>query len=189
MAWPGVARLVDVITSGDFDGCTREAFRELALAEEGLLTVHRVKCRAAQIHPSGVRDVLSYLRATLPLVRRRLRGEPYDVVHLFYLARYRAMLPLLNLGDLPVVVSHRVGRPGPLGCHGPSPAGLWRRADRVVAVCESLGRGDPARVADQRYHGDSGRRGPRPVPSDASAPALLARPLSRGGAAGGARRV
>jgi glycosyltransferase involved in cell wall biosynthesis len=129
---------VDVVTSGDFDGRTQEPFRDADSGEEGLLTVQRVKCRRAQIQPSGVRDVISYLRATVPVVRHRLRSEPYDLVHLFFSPATSTMLPLLNLGDVPVVVSHR--------CSAPShpllralTRWIWRRADRVVAVCESLG--------------------------------------------------
>ncbi|MEZ0333673.1 MAG: glycosyltransferase family 4 protein [Gemmatimonadales bacterium] len=146
----GRGAVVDVITSGDFDGCTREPFRGPALVEEGLLTVHRVKCRGAQIHPSGLRDVLSYLRATLPLVRQRLRGEPYDVVHLFFSPATAAMLPLLNLGDLPVVVSHRSEIPDHWAPRALT-RWLWRRADRVVAVCESLGQEIRRASPHQRY--------------------------------------
>ncbi len=130
--------MVDVVTSGDLDGRTQELFRDTSTSEEGLLTVYRVKCGQAQIHPSGVGDVLSYLRATLPLVRHRLRETRYDVVHLVFSSGTGAMLPLLGLDDIPLVVSHRTAVPG-----HPVPRTLarwiWRRADRVVAVCESLG--------------------------------------------------
>jgi glycosyltransferase involved in cell wall biosynthesis len=129
---------VDVVTSGDFDGRTQEPFHDTDSGEAGLLTVHRVKCRRAQIQPSGARDVLSYLRATVPLVRHRLGSEAYDLVHLFFSPATGAMLPLLNLGNVPLVVSHRSA----ISSH-PALRGLtrwiWRRADRVVAVCESLG--------------------------------------------------
>jgi glycogen synthase len=122
---------VDVVTSGDFDGRTQEPFL-------GVLTVQRVRCRRAQIQPSGLRHVLGYLRATAPVVRHHLRHERYDLVHVFSSTATAAMVPLLNLGKVPVVVSHR------------SPVSeqrilramtrwIWQRADRVVAVCESLG--------------------------------------------------
>jgi glycosyltransferase involved in cell wall biosynthesis len=137
---------VDVVTSGDFDGRTQEPFRDADSGEDGLLTVHRVKCRRAQIHPSGVRDVISYLRATVPVVRHRLRSEQYDVVHLFFSPATGAMLPLLNLGDVPIVVSHRSSAPSHPLLRALT-RWIWRRADRVVAVCESLGneirRGSP----------------------------------------------
>ncbi len=130
--------IVDVVTSGDFDGRTQEPFRDADSGEDGLLTVHRVKCRRAQIQPSGVRDIVSYLRATVPLVRSRLRTEPYDLVHLFFSPATGAMLPLLGLGDVPVVVSHRTAVPSHLVLRTLT-RWIWQRADRVVAVCESLG--------------------------------------------------
>jgi glycosyltransferase involved in cell wall biosynthesis len=137
---------VDVVTSGDFDGRTQEPFRDADSGEDGLLTVQRVKCRRAQIQPSGVRDVISYLRATVPVVRHRLSSEPYDLVHVFFSSATGAMLPLLNLGDVPVVVSHRSSAPSRPLLRALT-GWIWRRADRVVAVSESLGneirRGSP----------------------------------------------
>jgi glycosyltransferase involved in cell wall biosynthesis len=82
-------------------------------------------------------------------VRHRLREERYDVVHFFYSLPTGAMLPLLGLGSTPVVLSLRGWDvPG----HDPTQHSLerlhrmlrpftrwiWRRADRVVTVCESL---------------------------------------------------
>jgi glycosyltransferase involved in cell wall biosynthesis len=131
--------MVDVVTSGDFDGRTQEPFRDAGSSEGGLLTIHRVKCRRAQIQPSGARDVLSYLRATAPLVRHRLRDEHYDVVHVFLSPATGTMLPLLNLRDLPIVVSHRSAVPDNRLLRTLT-RWIWQRADRVVAVCESLGR-------------------------------------------------
>jgi glycosyltransferase involved in cell wall biosynthesis len=73
------------------------------------------------------------------------------VVHVFFSLPTGALLPLLNLRGTPVVVSLRGSDvPG----YDPYNAGIqrfhrllapltrwiWRRADRVVAVCESLGR-------------------------------------------------
>jgi glycosyltransferase involved in cell wall biosynthesis len=128
---------VDVVTSGDFDGRTQEPFHDADSGEDGLLTVHRVKCRRAQIQPSGVRDVLGFLRATVPLVRQRLRNEHYDLVHLFFSPATGAMLPFLGLGGLPLVVSHR-SAVASRGLFRALTRWIWRRADRVVAVSESL---------------------------------------------------
>ncbi|MBA3556923.1 MAG: glycosyltransferase, partial [Gemmatimonadales bacterium] len=142
--------LVDVVTGGDRDERTTELLWNGTAAEEGLLTVYRVKTRRTAIHQADMGDALSYLRAALPEVRRRLREERYDLLHLFFSLPTGAMLPLLALRDVPVVVSlggsdvpgydlhqrslvraHRLLRP--------FTRWIWRRADRVVAVCESLG--------------------------------------------------
>jgi glycosyltransferase involved in cell wall biosynthesis len=122
---------VDVVTSGDFDGRTQEPFL-------GVLTVQRVRCRRAQIQPSGLRDALGYLRATAPVVRQRLRHERYDLVHVFFSPATAAMLPLLSLGKVPVVVSHRSAVPEQRILRALT-GWIWHRADRVVVVCESLG--------------------------------------------------
>ena len=93
----------------------------------------------------------SYLRTALPLVRARMRDEHYDIVHVFFSLPTGAMLPFLSLGDTPVIVSLRGSDvPGydpyqrTLGrAHQvlrPLTRWIWRRANRVVAVCESLGR-------------------------------------------------
>ena len=129
---------VDVVTSGDFDGRTQEPFHDADSGEDGLLTVHRVKCRRAQIQPSGASDVIRFLRATVPLVRHRLRTEHYDLVHLFFSPATGAMLPFLGLGDVPLVVSHRSAVPSHTLVRTLT-RWIWRRADRVVAVRESLG--------------------------------------------------
>ncbi len=115
-------------------------------SEEGLLTMHRVKSRAG------------YLLAALPLLRRLLRGERYDLVHVFFSRPTGALLPLLDLGDVPIIVSlhrsddsssapHGPGAPVFRRLLGPFNRWIWRRADRLVAVSESLGaltlRGSP----------------------------------------------
>src|SRR3954453_19326004 len=92
-----------------------------------------------------------YLRVGLPLGRRRLRERPYDVVHFFFSLPTAAMLPLLDLGETPVVVSLRGSdvpgydphQRGLVRTHRALrrlTRGIWRPAARVVAVCESLGR-------------------------------------------------
>ena len=141
---------VDVVTAGERDERVTELHWDGSAAEEGLLTVYRVKCRRMARHQAGMGDALSYLRAALPLVRRRLREERYDVVHFFFSLPTGAMLPLLDLRDTPVVVSLRGSDvPAPelhsralARAHralGPFTRWIWRRADRVVTVCESLG--------------------------------------------------
>jgi glycosyltransferase involved in cell wall biosynthesis len=131
--------MVDVVTSGE--RATTESFVlwNGGPSEEGLLTVHRVKSRAG------------YLLAALPLLRRLLRRERYDLVHVFFSRPTGALLPLLNLGDIPVIVSlHRpddsgstsqdLGAPLVRRVLGPFNRWIWRRADRLVATSESLGR-------------------------------------------------
>jgi glycosyltransferase involved in cell wall biosynthesis len=143
--------MVDVVTAGPRDECSSEVLWDGHAAEEGLLSVYRVKSRRNGIHEAGMGGALNYLRTALPLVRARMRDEHYDIVHLFFSLPTGAMLPFLNLSRTPVIVSLRGSDvPG----YDPYPRGLgrahqvlrpvtrwiWRRADRVVAVCESLGR-------------------------------------------------
>lgn len=143
--------MVDVITAGERDSCSSEVLWDGHAPEEGLLTVYRVKSRRSGIHEAGMGGAFSYLRTALPLVRARMRDEHYDVVHLFFSLPTGAMLPFLSLGDTPVIVSLRGSDvPGydpyvrKLGrAHKvlrPLTRWIWRRASRVVAVCESLGR-------------------------------------------------
>jgi glycosyltransferase involved in cell wall biosynthesis len=149
LASRGVA--VDVITAGDREECRSEVLWDGHASAEGLLTVYRVKSRRSGVHEAGMAGALSYLRAALPLVRARLRDEHYDIVHLFFSLPTGALLPLLNLGDTPVIVSLRGSdvpgydpcQPGLERAHRvlrPLTRWIWHRADRVVAVCESLGR-------------------------------------------------
>jgi len=142
---------VDVITAGERDERRSEVLWDGHAAEEGLLTVYRVKSRRTGVHEAGIRGVVSYLRTALPLVRARLRAEHYDIVHLFFSLPTGAMLPFLGLRDTPVIVSLRGSDvPGYDPCQGtlrrahkalrPLTRWIWRRSSRVVAVCESLGR-------------------------------------------------
>jgi glycosyltransferase involved in cell wall biosynthesis len=141
---------VDVVTAGERDECRSEVLWD-GHGEEGLLTVYRVKCSRTGVHEAGMAGAFSYLHHALPLVRARMRDEHYDIVHLFFSLPTGAMLPFLNLGDTPVIVSLR-GSDVPgydphqktlERCHRmllPVTRWIWRRAARVVAVCESLGR-------------------------------------------------
>ncbi|MBA3553244.1 MAG: glycosyltransferase family 4 protein [Gemmatimonadales bacterium] len=142
--------MVDVVTGGDREERTTELLWNGTAAEEGLLTVYRVKTRRTAIHLVGLGGALSYLRAALPEVRRRLRDERYDVLHLFSPLPTAALLPLLDLRGLPVVVSLRGSDVPGYHAHpsllarashmlGPFTRWTWRRADRVVAVSESVG--------------------------------------------------
>jgi glycosyltransferase involved in cell wall biosynthesis len=142
---------VDVITAGASDECRSEVLWDGHAPEEGLLTVYRVKSKRTGVHEAGMAGAFSYLRNALPLVRARMRDEHYDIVHVFFSLPTGAMLPFLSLGGTPVIVSLRGSDvPGYDPHHRtlerthralrPLTRWIWRRADRVVAVCESLGR-------------------------------------------------
>jgi glycosyltransferase involved in cell wall biosynthesis len=139
---------VDVVTAGDRDDRAAELHWNGG-GEEGLVTVYRVRSRRTTVYQAGIGDALSYLRAALPVVRRLLREERYDVAHVFFSLPTGAMLPFLDLGDTPVVVSLRGSDVPGYARHEPALARthrvlrpltrwIWRRADRVVAVCGSL---------------------------------------------------
>ncbi len=150
----GLARrgmMVEVITAGEESSEHSELLWDGAAENEGLLTVHRVAVKRVGVHQAGMRAALGYLRGALPLVRRRLRERPYDVVHFFFSLPTAAMLPFLDLGETPVVVSlrgsdvpgydpHQRGLERAHRILRPLTRWIWRRATRVVAVCESLGR-------------------------------------------------
>jgi glycosyltransferase involved in cell wall biosynthesis len=145
----GVA--VDVVTAGaDPDAKGRTTDRSLGPLSEGGLTVYRVRSRRTGVHEAGMGDAGSYLLAALPVIRRLLQTHKYHAVHVFFSLPTGALLPFLGLRGTPVVVSLRGSDvPG----YDPSNVSLqrahrllapltrwiWRRADRVVAVCESLG--------------------------------------------------
>jgi glycosyltransferase involved in cell wall biosynthesis len=95
-------------------------------------------------------DAASYLIAALPLIRRLLRSFKYDAVHVFFSLPTGALLPFLNLNGIPVIVSLRGSDVPGYDPHNralqlshrmlaPLTRWIWRRADHVVAVCESLG--------------------------------------------------
>ena len=143
--------IVDVVTAGSRDEQDAELLWDGAAVSEGLLTVYRVKSRRTGVHQASMRGAFSYLAYALPVVRRLLATERYDVAHFVFSLPTGAMLPFLDLGDTPVVVSlrgsdvpgydptqrsvdhaHRVLRP--------LTRWIWRRADRVISVSDSLGR-------------------------------------------------
>jgi glycosyltransferase involved in cell wall biosynthesis len=141
---------VDVITAGERDECRSEVLWD-GHGEEGLLTVYRVRSSRTGVHEAGMGGAFSYLRQALPLVRARMRDEQYDIIHLFFSLPTGALLPFLSLGDTPIILSLRGSDVPGYDRHQkklerahtvllPVTRWIWRRATRVVAVCESLGR-------------------------------------------------
>ncbi len=141
---------VDVVTAGDTSECRTELLWDGDAADEGLLNVHRVRCSRTSVHQASMRDAASYLLAALPLIRRLLRAEAYDAIHVFFSLPTGALLPFLNLGTTPVIVSLRGSDVPGYDSHNrglewahallrPLTRWIWRRADRVVPVCGSLG--------------------------------------------------
>jgi len=115
------------------------------------LNVYRVRSRRKGIHQAGYGGAVAYVRAALPVIRRLVHTWHYDIAHLFFSLPTGAILPFAGLQNTPVVVSLRGSDvPG----YDPSKRSLrvahslllpvtrwiWKRADRVVAVCRALGR-------------------------------------------------
>jgi glycosyltransferase involved in cell wall biosynthesis len=140
---------VDVVTGGPQGDSDAERVWQGSALSAGLLTVHRVRRGGGR--EGGVRGAIGYLRAAMPLARRLLDAEQYDVAHFVFSLPTGAMLPFLDLRGMPVVVTlcgsdvpgfdrshhsvervHRVLRP--------LTRWIWRHADRVIATSDSLGR-------------------------------------------------
>ncbi len=161
LAERGVA--VDVVTAGVTTGAERgESDVSAPQPEEPGLTVYRVRSRRTGIHEAGMGDAASYLVAALPLIRELLRRHKYDVVHVFFSLPTGALLPLLDLRGTPVVVSLRGSDVPGYDPHNqglqlvhrllsPLTRWIWRRADRLVAVCDSLGQLALQTCPDLRY--------------------------------------
>jgi glycosyltransferase involved in cell wall biosynthesis len=144
--------VVDVVTAGvSHDAERRTSDRQTPPLCEGSLTIYRVPSRRTGVHEAGMLGAASYLVSALPLVRQLLRIHRYDAVHIFFSLPTGALLPLLRLRGAPVVVSlrgsdvpgydpHNVVMQRAHRVLAPLTRWIWRRADRVVAVCESLGR-------------------------------------------------
>lgn len=158
----GVA--VDVVTAGAGPDAERRTADRPAepLDEKGGLTVYRVRSRRAGVHQAGMGDAASYLVGALPVIRRLIRTHKYDAVHVFFSLPTGALLPFLGLNGTPVVVSLRGSDVPGYDPHNPSlqrahrllaplTRWIWRRADRVVAVCESLGQLALCTWPDLRY--------------------------------------
>lgn len=142
---------VDVVAGGDHASSDPKLFWDGEAESEGMLMVHRVSSRRRAAQESGVRGAMGYLSAALPVVRRLLEREQYDVVHFVFSLPTAAMLPLLDLHGAPIVVSLRGSDVpgyderlrGVQRAHrllNPLTRWIWRRADRVVVPSESLGR-------------------------------------------------
>jgi len=131
---------VDVVAAGSRDEVSSELLWDGAADEEGVLTVHRVRCRRA----SG------YLIAARPVVRRLLREHDYQVAHFCSTLPTAVLLPLLDLRGVPVLVSLRGSDVPGYDAHdaasaraqrllSPLTRWIWRRADRVIAPSDDLG--------------------------------------------------
>jgi glycosyltransferase involved in cell wall biosynthesis len=143
--------VVDVVTSRP-DG-VRDTERQSGLACLTVapnLTLYRVRSHRRGIHQAGFFGAGSYLWSAIPAARTLLRAHRYDIVHIYFSLPTGALIPALPLGDIPVVVSLRGSdvpgyderNPRLVLAHRilrPLTRWIWRRASRVVPVCDSLG--------------------------------------------------
>jgi glycosyltransferase involved in cell wall biosynthesis len=152
---------VDVVTAGMISTAERRSDPRVS-PKGGGLTVYRVKSRRKGIHEAGMRDAASFLLAALPVIRKLTRIHEYDAVHFFFSLPTGALLPFIGLRNTPVVVSLRGSDVPGYDPHNylmqlthrmlaPLTRWIWRRADRVVAVCESLGRLALQTLPELRY--------------------------------------
>jgi glycosyltransferase involved in cell wall biosynthesis len=154
---------VDVVTAGTgtaADRCTAQSRHDAF--EHPSLRVFRVRSSRTGVHQARIGDAASYLIAALPLIRQLMRIHTYDTIHVFFSLPTGALLPLLDLRGTPVVVSLRGSDVPGYDLHNrtlqvthsllaPLTRWIWRRADRVVAVCESLGQLALQTCPDLRY--------------------------------------
>ncbi|MFL5473028.1 MAG: glycosyltransferase, partial [Gemmatimonadales bacterium] len=140
---------VDVVTAG-LPGRESTVLGSAEVEELGRLRIYRVPSQRIGVHEAGMRGAASYLLHAFPLVRRLVRTTTYDAVHIFFSLPTGALLPLVASRGTQVVLSLRGSDvPGydPYNrsmqwIHRlllPLTRWIWRRADRVVAVCDSLG--------------------------------------------------
>ena len=143
--------IVDVVTSRPADALDAERRDGLSCVSLApTLTLYRVRSKRRGVHQAGFFGAGSYLCSAVPVARRLMRAHRYDIVHIYFSLPTGALIPALPLGTIPVVVSlrgsdvpgydernaklvvaHRMLRP--------FTRWIWRRASRVVPVCESLG--------------------------------------------------
>lgn len=113
--------------------------------------LHTVDTRRRDVHDAGLGAAVRFVVRAWPVLGRLLREQPFDVVHYFFSLPTGVLLPPARRAGVPTVVSLRGSDvPG----YDPENRGLermhralapltrwvWRRADLVVSVCESLGR-------------------------------------------------
>ena len=114
------------------------------------IVIHRVWSWRKGIHDSGLRGAVTYLLSALPVLRRILKTEPFDVVHYFfglptgmlsiyshgiagtpYIVSLRGSdVPLYDRDSSKLMLLHKVMRP--LSHH------IWRRASSVSSVSNGL---------------------------------------------------
>jgi glycosyltransferase involved in cell wall biosynthesis len=142
---------VDVVTAGSGTGadrCTPQSGHDVF--EHAGLRAFRIRSRRTGVHQARMGDAASYLIGALPLIRQLMRIHTYETIHVFFSLPTGAVLPFLDLRGTPVVVSLRGSDVPGYDPHNralqvahsllaPLTRWIWRRADRVVAVCESLG--------------------------------------------------
>jgi glycosyltransferase involved in cell wall biosynthesis len=144
---------VDVVTAGaDTKPTTPASWLGVpdVRQDDGGFNLYRV-CRRNGTHQASMRGAASYLTAARPVIRRLCRTHRYDALHVFFSLPTGAVLPFVDAGDLPVVVSLRGSDVPGYDPHNrmlqrfhrltlPLTRWIWRRADRVVAPSERLGR-------------------------------------------------
>ncbi|HJU65547.1 MAG TPA: glycosyltransferase [Gemmatimonadaceae bacterium] len=113
--------------------------------------VFRVRTRRRGVHESGFLGAAEYVPAAIPLVRQLLGEHRFDVVHAFFSLPTGVLLPLASRHGVRTLVSLRGSDvPGYDDSNRtlqlahsllrPVTRWVWQSADRVVTVCESLGR-------------------------------------------------
>lgn len=109
-----------------------------------------VKTRRQGIHQAGMASAGGFLLGAVPIIRRLVHSRRYDLAHFFFSLPTGALLPFAGWAGIPTVVSlrgsdvpgyDRSNRALQAAHHllRPVTRWIWRRADRMVAVCENLG--------------------------------------------------
>jgi glycosyltransferase involved in cell wall biosynthesis len=156
LAHKGVA--VDVVTTRSPGRAGARAADASAELPEGV-RIYGVRSWRRGVHQAGMSGAASYLLGALPVVRRLLRRQRYAVVHAYFSLPTGALLPVAGLRGVPAVVSLRGSDvpgydPRLRRAHAlllPLTRRIWREADRLVVVCESLGQLARRTQPDLRY--------------------------------------